>query len=226
MAPITNPTPGDNWTEPAFEAVLALEPRLMPQFTAEVTERVWKALRAVLVHHGRDDVVCLVIEQAVPPVTAVGANWREQAAKARQQLTNQARRERAGEGNPSCEGLVFGSRAELAVYKALADLQRERPSQDAFVILPLPGARLRDAGVRYPDFAVIGNGRAVIVEVDGVHHYAKTRKADDQDRDRHWDRCGVHTIRIPSEHTSNLDSLKDRLREDLNRRLWIRQAER
>lgn len=94
----------------------------------------------------------------------------------------------------------------------------ERPSRDAFVILPLPGARLRDAGVRYPDFAVIGNGRAVIIEVDGVHHYAKTRKADDQDRDR----CGVHTIRIPSEHTSNLDSLKDRLREDLNRKPWTR----
>lgn len=87
-------------------------------------------------------------------------------------------------------------------------------------MLPLPGAKLRDAGVRTPDFVVVGNGRATIIKVDGPRHYARTRKADDQDPDRHWDRCGVHTIRIPSEHTSDPASLKDRLREDLERRLW------
>ena len=63
----------------------------------------------------------------------------------------------------------------------------------------LPGARLRDAGVRAPDFVVIGNGRAGIIEVDGPHHFGATRKADDHTRDLHWDRCGVRTIRIPSE---------------------------
>ena len=87
-------------------------------------------------------------------------------------------------------------------------------------MLPLPGAKLRDAGVRTPDFVVIGNGRAAIIEVDGPHHYGRTRKADDHDRDRHWDRCGVHTIRIASEHASDPTSLKDLLREDLKRRLW------
>ena len=48
------------------------------------------------------------------------------------------------------------------------------------------GARLRDAGVRSPDFVVIGNGRVVVVEVDGPHHFGATRKADDHTRDRHW----------------------------------------
>jgi very-short-patch-repair endonuclease len=88
------------------------------------------------------------------------------------------------------------------------------------VVLPLPGARLRDAGVRTPDFVVIGNGRAVIIEVDGPHHFGATRRADDHTRDRHWDRCGVRTVRIPSEHADDPASLKDLLREDLRRRLW------
>ena len=87
-------------------------------------------------------------------------------------------------------------------------------------MLPLPGAKLRDTAVRTPDLVVIGNGRAAIIEVDGPRHYARTRKADDQDRDRHWDRCGVHTIRIPSERASDPASLRVLLREDLRRRLW------
>jgi hypothetical protein len=217
-----HPTPGDNWTEASSEAVLTVDPSSVPEFTAEVTGRIWTALGAVLAHHGREDVQSLAIEQAAPRLPAVAGDWRDQAAQAPKQPTNQARRERAGEGYPSVDDLVFGSRAELAVYQALVDLQRELPSQNAFAVLPLPGARLRDAGVRYPDFAVMGNGRATIIEVDGVHHFARTRKADDQDRDRHWDRCGVHTVRIPSEHTSDPDSLKDRLREELRRRLWTR----
>jgi hypothetical protein len=53
---------------------------------------------------------------------------------------------------------VFGSRAELAVYQALVDFQRGFPVKDAIAVLPLPGARLRDAGVRTPDFVVVGNG--------------------------------------------------------------------
>jgi hypothetical protein len=77
--------------------------------------------------------------------------------------------------------------------------------QNTIAVLPLPGASLRDAGVRTQDFVVIGNGRAVIIEVD------------DHTRDRHWDRCGVRTIRIPSEHADDPTSLKDLLREDLRR---------
>ena len=87
-------------------------------------------------------------------------------------------------------------------------------------MLPLPGAKLRDTGVRTPDFVVIGNGRAAIIEVDGPHHYGRTRKADDAARDRHWRRCGVPTIRITSEHADDPRSLKALLQEDLRRELW------
>jgi hypothetical protein len=215
-----HPIPGDNWTDATYEAVLTVDPRLAPEFTTEVTDRVWEALEAVLTHHGRQDVQTLVIEQPAPQVPPIAADWRDQAI--RQAPTNQARRERehAKDGYPAQDGLVFGSRAELAVYQALTDLQRNSRHLDTFAVLPLPGTKLRDAGVRTPDFVVIGNGRAAVIEVDGPHHYAKTRKADDNDRDRHWDRCGVHTIRITSENTSDPASLKALLGEDLKRRLW------
>ena len=193
----------------------------MPEFTAEVADRVWTALGAALTHHGRRDVQTLVIEQTAPQLPAIAADWRDQAAQApRLAPGNQARRERAEGSYPVRDGLVFGSQAELAVYQILVDLQRECQYQNTFAVLPLPGAKLRDTGVRTPDFVVVGNGRAAIIEVDGSHHYAKTRKADDHDRDRRWDRCGVHTIRIPIEHASDPTSLKTLLREDLKRRLW------
>jgi hypothetical protein len=115
---------------------------------------------------------------------------------------------------------VFSSRAELTVYQILKDLQHDSQRHNTFAVMPLPSARLRDSGVRTPDFVVVGNGRAAIIEVDGPHHYGTTRKADDHTRDRHWDRCGVHTIRIPSEHANDPTSLKELLREDLRRRLW------
>jgi very-short-patch-repair endonuclease len=80
--------------------------------------------------------------------------------------------------------------------------------------------KLRDAGVKTPDFLVIGNGRAVVVEVDGRHHYGTTRKADDADRDRHWSRCDVYTVRIAGHHTYDAPGLVKLLREELRRRLW------
>ena len=172
-------------------------------------------------HHGRDDVQSLVIEQAAPQLPTIAADWRDQAAQSpRQPPSNQARREHAEGGYPSQDGLVFGSRAELAVYRVLADIQRECPVQKTIAVLPLPGVKLRDAGMRTPDFVVLGNGRAMIIEVDGPHHYGRTRKADDADRDRHWGRCGVPTIRITSEHAGDPESLKSLLQEDLRRELW------
>jgi hypothetical protein len=166
-------------------------------------------------------VVSVAIEPATPALPALAADWRAVAARVLEQPRgNQARRERAEGDHPSEDGLMFASRAELALYRILKDLQRESPVQNTIAVLPLPGARLRDTGVRTPDFVVIGNGRAVVIEVDGPHHFGATRKADDHTRDRHWDRCGVPTIRIPSEHADDPASLKNLLREDLKRRLW------
>ncbi len=214
-----HPIPDDNWTSATYEAVLTVAPEAAPEFTPDIESRVWSALDAVLAHHGRDDVVALAIARATAPLPAVSADWRLKAADARQSPTNQARRERAGDGYPSQDGLTFGSQAELAVYNVLVELQRDFPVRNAFAVLPLPGARLRDTAVRTPDFVVIGNGRAVVIEVDGPHHSGRNRRADDADRDLHWRRCGVATIRIASEHASDPRSLKARLEEELKRDL-------
>jgi len=218
---IYHPIPGDNWNSYTYEAVLTVDPGLAQEFTTEVTDRIWAALGTVFNYHGREDIQSLVIEQAALPLPAIAADWRDQAAQPhRQPPTNQARRERAEGGYPSHDGLVFGSRAELAVYQVLVEIQRDCPIQKAIAVLPLPGAKLRDFGVRTPDFVVLGNGRAAIIEVDGPHHYGRTRKADDATRDRHWGRCGVPTIRITSEHADDPGSLKAVLQEDLKRELW------
>jgi hypothetical protein len=216
---IYHPIPGDNWSSATYEAVLTVTAKAAAQFTPNVESRVWRALELVLAHHGRDDVIGLVIAQAVAAMPVVSADWRIHAADAVQRPTNQARRERAGDGYPSKDGLTFSSQAELAVYDILVELQREFPVRNAFAVLPLPGTKLRDTTVRAPDFVVIGNGRAAVIEVDGPHHSGRNRRADDADRDLHWRRCGVATIRIASEHTNHPASLKARIEEELKRDL-------
>ncbi|MFC7723211.1 AbiJ-related protein [Nonomuraea recticatena] len=215
---VFHPMSGDNWTAATYEAVLTVDPALVLEFTPAVTELIWRHLGTVLKRLQREDVRSLVVEAALLPLPPVPQNWRQVAATPA--ATNQARRERAvGEGYPTLDGLVFSSRAELVVYQILCEIQRDSPLQRSIAILPLPSAKLRDAGVRSPDFTILGNGRAVIIEVDGPHHYGRTRKADDEDRDRHWSRCGVRTIRIAHEQTNDRVSLKERLHEDLTRAL-------
>jgi len=208
-----HPTPGDSWREDTYEAVLTVAPSLATEFTGDVTERIWGKLEPVLRQHGRQDVFGVVVEPAVPPLPEVAPDWRGLAEQDTTVglPTNQARRERADGGYPALDGFTFGSRAEVVVYELLVDLQRDCSRHRAIAVMPLPGAKLRDAGVRTPDFVVLGNGRAVVIEVDGPHHYGSTRKADDADRDRHWDRCGVHTVRIGAHHTDEPAALKELL---------------
>jgi hypothetical protein len=215
-----HPTPGDNWTADTYDAVLAVDAALADEFTPEAISLVWEQLRLVLGRAERGDVRALVIEAAPTALPAVAADWRQSI----QVPTNQGRRERAAgiEGYPTEDELVFASEPELTVYQVLKELQRERPAHHAIAIAPLPGVRLRDNGVRSPDFLVIGSGRAVVLEVDGPHHYARTRKADDSNRDRHWSRCGLHTIRIPAEYAQNREELKALLREEFTRHLLQR----
>ena len=218
------PIPGDNYDQASYEAVLLADPRKVPEFTGDITARVWSKLEAVLRGRGRHDVFGVIVEAEVPPLPEIGADWRDRAEQsaAEAQLDNQARRERARGGHPERDGLTLTNEQECGVYDALTELQRLCPRHKTFAIAPLPGVRLRDANVRTPDFVVLGNGRAVVVEVDDRSHYGTTRKADDADRDRHWTRCGVDTIRISGQHTEEPEALLELLREELARLLWRR----
>jgi len=217
-----HPMPNDNWTDATYEAVLCVDPNLVQEFTPEITGRIWAKLEPVLRGRDRIDVFGVVVEANVPPRPDVGEDWRARATQAAVEVppSNQARRERAHGRHPERDGLTLASRAEGVVYDALVELQRSCSRHRTFAIAPLPGVKLRDAGVRTPDFLVLGNGRAVVIEVDGVHHYGATRKADDADRDRHWTRCDVPTVRIGAHHTNEPEALRELLAEELRRLLW------
>jgi AbiJ N-terminal domain 3 len=213
------PTPWQNWSD-TFEAVLTVDAALASEFTTDMISLIWKRLGPILGRHERGDVQSLAIAPALLPPPEAAEDWRHAASPA---PSNHARREKAAEKTyPTEDDLVFASRAELAVYQVLKELQRERPVQHTIAIAPLPSVKLRDAGVRSPDFLVIGNGRAVVIEIDGRHHYGTTRKADDADRDRHWARCNVDTISITAEYTDNRAELAARLREEFTRHLLQR----
>ena len=215
------PDPNDRWTERATDAVLMVDPNALPAFTQQVRDRIWPKLEAVLRGRGRYDVFELIVEATVPPLPDISVDWRARAATVpAEPPTNQGRRERAGGGYPERESLVMGSRAEAIVYDVLVKLQRARPPRQTFAIAPVPGAKLRDSVPLTPDFLVLGNGRAVVIEVDDRSHYGTTRKADDAQRDRHWERCGVPTIRLPAEYADDRTSLESYLSEYLDRRLW------
>jgi hypothetical protein len=219
-----NPIPGDNWTDPTYEAVLCVRPDLIPEFTSEVLDRIWSQLDPVLKGRGRIDVFSVRVEAIVPPLPEVGEDWRKRTAEVADAAvaSNQGRRERERGGFPERDGLVLGSRAEAVVFDLLVELQRDLPSIGTIAIAPVPGVRLRDSGVRTPDFLVVGNSRAVVIEVDDPSHYRTTRRADDADRDRQWNRCGVPTVRIGSHHADDPDSLRGLLKEELHRHLWPR----
>lgn len=216
------PIPGNNWDADTFEAVVGVDPGLVDEFTPEVHDRVWSKLEAVLRGQGREDVQSMVVEGSVPPLPEIDPDWREQAARAIApgQPLNQGRAERDDPTAVEADGLRFRTAGELVVYELLCALQQDMPSANTIAIVPGSGVRLRDSGVRTPDFLVIGNGRAVVIEVDGGKHYGSTRKADDADRDIHWSRCSVHTVRIADHHTRDRVSLASRLREEVRRRLW------
>lgn len=145
-----HPDPSDNCTSATYEAVLRVDPNLVPEFTPEVTDRIWSKLEAVLRGRGREDVFGLVVAAAVPPLPEVGDDWRARAeqAAAEASVNNQARRERSRGGHPERDGLTLASRAKAAVYDVLVELQRAWPQHNTIAIAPLPGLKLRDAGVR------------------------------------------------------------------------------
>lgn len=200
-------------------ALLDVDDHLVDRFTNEVLQQISAVLGYVAGRLGEPNVTEVRVQPALPDVVG---NWRETfAARLSSDLvSNQARRERNLANYPVDDGLTFGSNEELTVYKVLKELQRGAPEDRTIAVLPSPGVRLRAGHTWTPDFVVLGNGKAVIVEVDGPHHRSSRRFADDKNRDLQWQRCGIPTVRLPVEDTSNFDGLKARLAEEIRHHLW------
>lgn len=217
-----HPVPGDDWDEPSYEAVLCVDPVVVDEFTVEVQNEIWSKVRAVLRGRGRHDVFSLSVEASVPPLPEVTEDWRTTAVQILEpdRPVNQGRAERADPNAIEVDGLRFRTPGEAVVYELLCELQHEGDRANTIATVPGSGVRLREWGTRTPDFIVIGNGRAAVIEVDGGVHAEAARKAYDATRDRHWNRCGVFTVRIPDEHKRERDALRELLREELRRHLW------
>lgn len=217
-----NPIEGDNWTADTYQAVLHI-PRSSYRFDKHVRNRIWSVMESVLQRYDCPEVQELSFREQLEPLPTVEPDWR--AANARQRPTNHARRARQTHTTdaPTYKGLSFDSRAEIAVFKMLETLQQNLDQRSTIAITPLPAVQLRDADRPLsPDILVIGNGRAAIVEVDGPHHRARTRRVDDDDRNRHWTRCGVESVRVSVENIDAHPGQVERvLREDLSRVLGI-----
>ncbi|MGI5196426.1 Shedu anti-phage system protein SduA domain-containing protein [Streptomyces sp. CA-288835] len=75
-----HPTPGDNWTEGTYQAVLTVERELLPTCTPGAKEVIWRTVESVLVQLGRIDVQDLVVEGDTRPLPNIPPDWRTRAA--------------------------------------------------------------------------------------------------------------------------------------------------
>lgn len=215
---VPDPWEHGTWTHYYRAAVFDVEDHLIARFTDQVRERIAATLSYVAERNDETDVKYVRVRPALPEVDD---QWRETYAArlSAERPSNQARRERGIAQYPTQDGLTFGSPEELRVYRALRRLQDRASQEDTIAIVPLPGTRLRAGHTWSPDFIVTGRGRAVVIEVDGPHHRAPIRRADDGNRDLQWRRCGVPVVRLPVEDLTEDAALDSRLSEELRRHL-------
>lgn len=111
----------------------------------------------------------------------------------------------------------------MAIYEALKKLQNLTPEDKTFAISPLPGTRIRARNVWTPDFLLMGNGRAMLIEVDGPHHAMPQWRAHDSTRDAQWRRCGLPVLRVPVEYSrpEKVEELDRWLQVEVRDGLWL-----
>lgn len=192
---------GSAWPRSSNVYYFDVEPFLQPRFTPEVLERILPVMRSLAKRTYLPEPEFLETRPALPDIDT--KTWREALHQqyASEDVTNSARKERLNPQSPVADGLTFSNAEELTVYEALVRLQATTPEDRTFAISPLPGLRIRAGNVWVPDFLLIGNGRAMLIEVDGPHHSKEHRRADDDMRDAQWRRCGVQVRRVPVEYT-------------------------
>ncbi|GAA2458956.1 hypothetical protein GCM10010191_93800 [Actinomadura vinacea] len=212
---------GPEWTRHTYHrvALLDVDEHIIPRFTDEVCERIIGVLSYVADRNNESYVSYVKPRAALPEIDV---DWRTSLASqiAAEQATNQARRERRGVNRSVEDDLTFGSTEELRVYQALKHLQSLSRPERTIALAPLPGVYLREGHTWTPDLLVMGGGRLMVVEVDGPHHRAIRRRADDRNRDLQWERCGVHVVRLPVEDLRDDQELEKRLTEEIKRHLY------
>ncbi|WP_156325338.1 hypothetical protein [Nonomuraea sp. SBT364] len=175
-------------------------------------------------HHDRLDVEKLDFEVFREPED-VPLDWHHLLRQAKQ-AGNQGRRPRSETARstsvaspavrpPAEDGLTFTNLGELAVYRALKEIQAGLPLHETIGIFPLPGARVLNQTFE-PDILVTYRGRVGILEIDGPKH--RGRYANDRSRDRLFMNAGIPIVeRLGAEEVSDQDALDAFLRIFIDR---------
>ncbi|MFF4138601.1 hypothetical protein ACFY1B_45850 [Streptomyces mirabilis] len=190
-----------------MDARLLVPGWLMDRFTEDLLVRIRDALLQIAERNGVE-AHSVYVGPALPDVAP---DWRSalQGRLTSDTATNHAARVTDPKPELRRDGFVFDSREEVRVYEALKRAQAALPADATIAIFPLPLGRVGVGNTWTPDFLVVREGKAGLIEVDGPHH--RGRLAADGTRDRHWRNSGfVYIERILVEETakdSELDAL-------------------
>ncbi|WP_143737852.1 hypothetical protein [Microbispora sp. GKU 823] len=206
----------DSWGGKYHWAYLNVPGWTAVRFDDALLERIQEALKQIGKRYGLS-VTNLELGAALP---SVDQEWRRTlyTRLSGDSVTNHAKRVKP-DPRLSRDGFYFMSLEEIRVYDALkraqAALYASNPA-NTISIFPLPLGRVGTGNVWTPDFLVVREGRAVLIEVDGPQHRA--RVAADRTRDRQWENSGfVKVERIPVEETSRDEELDHIVRTYLER---------
>lgn len=198
-----------------------LELEVLPQDRSSFTGEIINELKqlCIMISHRLDLGVDTAIDDVVVHelLPGVEPGWQDHLKDllAGKRPTNQAQRVRMEGPKFTEDGLVFTNAGELAVYRALKQLQETLPAEETITVLPLP--RGRALGHTWePDVVVAYKGRAGVIEVDGPHH--KGRRAMDGTRDHLLHDAGIAFVdRIPVEALDDPNELDAVLKRFLRR---------
>ncbi len=193
---------------------LEIAPESQQLFSEEATEAI-KAICMEVSQRRGYGVDWVGIREIMP---TVGPHWREQVRErlTGKRQTNQGRTVRLESPRIIEDNLAFTNRGELAVYRALKQIQEKDYSADETIaIFPLPGGRV-PGHTWEPDVLVTYRGRTGVLEIDGPHH--NNRRALDNSRDHLLRDAGIAFVdRVTVEALDDPNELYAVLRRFLRR---------
>jgi hypothetical protein len=195
----------DNWNGGRYfyNLILHVPINLYPQIEAskkEISASVKEKIQVFL--QGNDHEV--LSEIAIVPAVVDDPQWREKAAAwlSGSKISNQGRVRSDNVAPLTQDGLLFRSRPEIHIYKAL------KATGVSFAPLPV----FIRGGESYsriePDFVLIYKGITMVLEVDGDTVHTET-PAEAQARTRTLQHEGVHVERIAASECDTPQKAKD-----------------
>jgi very-short-patch-repair endonuclease len=195
----------DDWNDREAFAVIEVETENVNRFTDQLLTDLLSMLKIVDQEENRD-LTQIILSEKVPPVPV---NWRDVVKQGitDPKVSNQGRTVRHNVKRYEEDGLQFSNALEVRFYQLLKLAQENLPPAETFSIFPMPGQRVVGRNFE-PDFVIVYEGKAAIIELDGGNH--SRRVAADQSRDRLMKNAGFKLIeRLAVEEVQSTDEVKE-----------------